>query len=52
MTRFEHVKLTLAGYKANNDDQRVEVFLLNPFLVKSFSTYNMMVTRLKSEIVS
>ena len=33
MTNFEHGKLTLAGYKVNEDGQRVEVLGLNPFFV-------------------
>ena len=51
MESFEHSKLTLAGYKADDDGQRVEVFRLNPFSVKPLHSYYMLKIKLESEIV-
>ena len=51
MKRFENIKITLPGDEANKNDQRFDIFCLNPFSMKSFSTCNVLVTWLKSEII-
>ena len=51
MARFEYTELTLAGDKATADEHRVEVCHLNPFLMESFGTCDMLVLWLESEVV-
>ena len=51
MTSFGNIKITLAGDEMDNNDKRVDILCLNPLSLKSFSTCNMLVTQLKSEIV-
>ena len=51
MEIFEYTKLTLTGDKVDDDEKRVEVLRLNPFSMESFSTCNMLVLWLESEVV-
>ena len=51
MENFEHGKLTLTGYKVDDDGQRVEVFELNPFFVKPLHSCYMLKIRLESKMV-
>ena len=51
MTNFEHGKLTLTSYKADDDSQRVEVLRLNPFFMKPLPLRYMLKIRLESEVV-
>ena len=51
MASFKQSKLTLTGYKADDNDQRVEVFWINPFSVKPLRSCYMLEIWLESEIV-
>ena len=42
MASFEYTELTLAGDKADDDEQRFEVSQLNPFSMEFFGTCNML----------
>ena len=51
MASFEYTELTITGDKVDDDEQRVEVFWLNPFSMESFGTCNMLVLWLESDVM-
>ena len=48
---FENTELTLGSDKADDDEQRVKIFRLNPFSMESFDAYNMLELCLEREVV-
>ena len=51
MERFKHSELTFASYEANDNGQRIKVFQLDPFSMKTFRTCNMLKIMLQREIM-
>ena len=51
MEIFEYIETTPACDKDNDDEQRVKVFWLNPFLMESFDTCNIQVLWIERKFV-
>ena len=51
MLSFKHNEVTFASYEANDNGKMIKVCRLDPFSVKPFRTYNMLIIHLESEIM-
>ena len=51
MAGFEYTKLTLTSDKVYDENQRVDVYWLNPVLVESLDACNMSVFWFKSKVL-